>query len=230
MAQKKLISSHNLPYIYIARNGDGFSLIEMLVAIAISSVILLMLYTSYHSVISATSELSKVANFYEQINLAIHHIDRDISNAYVNRQNKDIFFIGENQTSSPFKGKLNFVTINHRNFVINSDPGKEIRSSDVHEVGYYLKSYRDKPDEFMLIKREQNTYDDEPETGGNESVILDHVIDLKFEFRLRNTWVDSWDSRKYIKFPHAVKTILKVKNYRGEEEDFIFISYLYMSK
>lgn len=209
---------------------DGFSLIEMLVAIAVSSIILLMLYSSYHTVISATRELSNIASFYEQVNLAIHHIDHDISCAYVNRLNKDIFFIGENNTSAPYKGRLNFVTINHRDFFISLEPSKEIRSSDINEIGYYLKSYHDKPELFMLIKREQPTYDNEPESGGSESVILDNVIDVKFEFRLRNTWVDSWDSRKYIKFPSAVKTTLKIKNYRGEEEDFIFISYLYMSK
>jgi len=212
------------------RFHDGFSLIEMLVAIAVSSVILLMLYSSYRTVISATGELTKVAAFYERINLAIHHIDHDISCAYVNRSNKDVCFIAENHTSAPFRGKLNFVTIDHRNFVVAIDPGKEIRQSDVHEVGYYLKSYRDKPEVFMLVKREENSYDKEPESGGSESVILDNVTDVKFEFRLRNSWVDSWDSRKYIKFPSAVKTTLKVKNYRGDEEEFVFVSMLNMAK
>ncbi len=209
---------------------DGFSLIEMLVAIAVSSVILLMLYSSYRTIISATAELTKVAAFYERINLAIYHIDHDISCAFVNRNNKDVCFIAENHTSTPYRGTLNFVTINHRNFFVAIDPGKEIRQSDIHEVGYYLKSYRDKPEVFRLVKREQNTYDKEPESGGSESVILDNVTDIKFEFRLRNTWVDSWDSRKYIKFPAAVKTTLKIKNYRGEEEEFVFISLVNMAK
>ncbi len=226
-------------YRYIARlrktareiqNSEGFSLIEMLVAIAVSSVILLMLYSSYRTVISATGELTKVASFYERVNLAIHHIDHDISCAYVNRNNKEVCFIAENHTSAPYRGKLNFVTINPKKFFIAIDPAREVRQSDVHEVGYYLKSYRDKPEVFMLVKREENTYDKEPESGGMESVVLDNVTDIKFEFRLRNTWVDSWDSRKYLKFPAAVKTTLKVKNYRGEEEEFVFISLLNMAK
>jgi len=212
------------------RDDRGFSLIEMLVAAAVSSIILIMVYSAHRSIMSATNDLTKVAAFYESVGLAVTMIDRDISCAYVNRSDKDVCFIGENNTGAPYHGKLNFITIDHRGFAITGDPTREVRQGDVHEVGYHVKARRDRPDQYMLMKRDERSYDKEPEEGGRESLLLDHVTDVKFEFKLRNTWVDSWDSRRYRKFPEAVRTSLKIKNYRGDDEDFVFVSYINMTK
>jgi len=212
------------------RDDRGFSLIEMLVAAAVSSIILIMVYSAHRSVMLATDDLTRVAHYYERVNLAISMMDRDISSAFVNRSNKDVCFISENNSGAPFLGKLNFVTIDRRSFAMNADPMKEVRRGDVHEVGYFAKAHRDAPDRYMLMKREERSYDKEPEEGGTESLLLDGLADVKFEFRLRNTWADSWDSRRYNKFPDAVKTTLKLKNYRGDDEEFIFVSFINMTK
>lgn len=213
-----------------AEGDDGFSLIEMLVAAVVSSIILIMVYSAHRTIMSATNDLTRIAAFYERVNLAISMMDRDISCAYVNKSNKDLCFIAENNTGAPFYGKLNLVTIDHRSFSLTADPTKDVRRSDVHEVGYFVKAHRDSPDKFMLMKREERSYDKEPEEGGRESMLLDNVVDIKFEFKLRNTWADSWDSRRYNKFPEAVKTTLKLKNYRGDDEEFVFVSYVNMIK
>ena len=213
-----------------AGGNDGFSLIEMMVAAAVSSIILIMVYSAHRTIMSATNDLTRIAAFYERVNLAISMIDRDISCAYVNRNNKDVCFIAENNTGAPYHGKLNFVTIDHRSFSLSVDPTKEVRQGDVHEVGYFVKAHRDAPDRYMLMKRDERSYDKEPEEGGRASLLLDNIVDVKFEFKLRNTWADSWDSRRYNKTPEAVKTTLKLKNYRGDDEEFVFVSYINMTK
>ncbi len=180
--------------------NDGFSLIEVLVATAVSSVILLMIYSAHRTVMTATHELTRIASYYERLNLAVAMIDHDISCTFSNKNNKDICFIAENNTGPPWRGKLNFVSVNHRSFSISVDPSKEVRRSDIQEVGYFVKTSRDRPDYHMLMKREDITFDKEPEEGGTESIILENILDLKFEFKLRNTWVDSWDSRGTINF------------------------------
>jgi len=76
------------------------------------------------------------------------------------------------------------------------------------------------------MRREEHHYDDQPESGGKESIMLENVTDIRFEFRQRNTWTDTWDSRKYRKFPSAIRVTLKLKNFRGNEEVFIFTSYI----
>ena len=69
-------------------SSSGFSLIEIIVATAVSSVILLMIYSAHRSIMSAIHDLTGVADFYENVNLTIYRIDRDLSCAYFNKANK----------------------------------------------------------------------------------------------------------------------------------------------
>ncbi|MDY6934339.1 MAG: type II secretion system protein GspJ [Spirochaetota bacterium] len=205
-------------------NNSGFSLIEILVATAVSSVILLMIYSAHRSITFAILELTGVADFYEGINLAINRIDRDISCAYFHRNNKKLCFIGESDYDSPGEGKLNFVTIDHKEFSMFISPKEECRISDVREIGYYLEADNEIDGLFFLIRREENHYDDDPESGGDKSILLENVVRIKFEFNQRNKWIENWDSRDNKRFPKAVRTTLNVRNYRGNEEEFIFVS------
>jgi type II secretion system protein J len=207
-------------------NNSGFSLIEIIVATAVSSVILLMIYSAHRSIMSAIHDLTGVADFYENINLAIYRMDRDLSCAYFNKSNKNLSFIGENDRGSVSSGKLNFVTIDHEDLLLTIDPKKETHRSDVREVGYFLREDKDVQNLYHLVRREENHYDNMPEEGGRESILLENVVDIKFEFSLRNDWTDKWDSRKYNRFPRAVRVTLKAKNYRGTDEEFTFITYL----
>jgi type II secretion system protein J len=208
------------------RAQSGFSLLEIMVATAVSSLILLMVYSAHRSIMSAIHDLTGVADFYESINLTVYRIDKDISCAYYRRENKDLCLIGESNRGTVSRGRLNFVTIDHEDLLISVDTKKEVHKSDVHEVGYYLQEDPDSPGLFNLIRREEYHYDDQPESGGKESIMLENVTDIRFEFRQRNTWTDTWDSRKYRKFPSAIRVTLKVKNFRGNEEVFIFTSYI----
>jgi type II secretion system protein J len=211
-------------------SNSGFSLIEVLVTMALSSLILLMLYASHTSIMSAINDLTGVAEFYENVNLTINRIERDLSCAYFDKNNKAAFFLGENGQAPYYSGKINFVTVNYQDFSMLSNPKKELRQSDIREVGYFLK--RDKEYEGLssLYRREDIYYDDDPENGGIESVLLDNVVDIRFEFRLRIDWTDTWDSRKLNKFPDTVRTTIKLKNYRGVEEEFVIVSFINLSK
>jgi type II secretion system protein J len=211
-------------------NSSGFSLIEIIVATAVSSVILLMIYSAHRSIMSAIHDLTGVADFYENINLTIYRIDRDLSCAYFNKTNKNLSFIGENDRGSVSNGKLNFVTIDHEDLLLTIDARKESHKSDIREVGYLLREDKEIQSLYRLVRREELHYDNEPEQGGRESILLENVVDIKFEFRLRNNWTDKWDSRKYNRFPSAIRVTLKAKNYRGNEEEFSFVTYLNLSE
>ncbi len=210
----------------------GFSLIEIVVAAAIASMIMLMVYTAYRTTLSSIRETTGYAEMYENINLAISKIDSDLSNCFIRPENKKICFIsapdGENS-------KLNFVTVSFNDFMVLGSLKTPMPVSDVHEVGYYLKQDPEYPEVFQLIKREQAHYDDDPESGGSENVLLENVISLQFHYKVRNDWEDSWDSRETSRFPRLVRTTIKVKKFgvkaEGSEdtEEFSFVSYISMS-
>ena len=98
-------------------------------------------------------------------------------------------------------------------------------SSDVREVGYYLRADKNTQGLSYLIKREKfNYWEEDPLEGGTENILLPNVVSLKFEFNRGNDWDGNWDSRQNNTFPKAVKTTLVVKNYQAQEETFEFVS------
>ncbi len=213
-----------------ARDEAGFTLVELLVATAVSAVILVMVYSAHSAIMASIRDLTQVAKFYERANLVLTRIDRDLSCTYINKYNKKAFFIGENKRTAPYEGRLSFVTIDYQDVAIASSPNREYRMCDVHEVGYRVVQERDRPGVYSLYRREGPTYDDEPSTQWNESLLISGLTDIRFEFKVKNDWTDTWNSREDKKYPEAVKTTLKMINQKGKEESLSFISYINMAQ
>lgn len=219
---------------YLHTTNNGFTLIEILVATAVSSIILLMVYATHHSIIQSVNSLSKTALFYEEVNLAIYRMNRDFSCAYFDRYKEKLFFIGSNDFGDKSLGRVDFVTINTTETLVTGKISESSPLTDVFEIGYYLKQM-EQPDSngnylYYLMRRTDITYDEDPLNGGDSSPVLSHVVDCKFEFGSAQKFTDKWDSREYRRFPNAVKATLIVKNPNGNDEKFVFISYINLSK
>lgn len=221
------------PFKHLTHN-NGFTLIEILVATAVSSIILLMVYTVHHSIIQSVNSLSKTALFYEEVNLAIYRMNRDFSCAYFDRFKEKLFFIGSNEYGDKSLGKVDFVTIHSVDTLLSGKISEQTPLTDVFEVGYYLKQM-EQPDQngnylYYLMRRSDITYDEDPFNGGDSSSILSNVVDCKFEFGIAQKFTDKWDSREYRRFPNAVKSTLIVKNPNGNDEKFVFMSFINLSR
>ncbi|MBN2400963.1 MAG: prepilin-type N-terminal cleavage/methylation domain-containing protein [Spirochaetes bacterium] len=214
----------------IFHNSSGFTLFEVLVGIAVSSLILMMVYTSHSSLTKSVHQVTGIADFYENVNLTLGRIDKDISCAYFNRENKNITLAGNSNYEFPYKGKLDFVTVDHKEFSILSDPGRPYPKSDIKEIGYSLKPDDKIHDLYFLIRREERHFDSEPDSGGEYDVLLENVVDLRFEFRKGNDWTNIWDSKENNTFPKIIKTTLKIRNYNSQEEEFVVISKINMDR
>ncbi|MBN2039856.1 MAG: hypothetical protein JW864_07445 [Spirochaetes bacterium] len=230
MKIKSLIKKIKYRLLHCISDESGLTLFEVVVAVAVSSLILIMVYSSHSSITKSVQQLTGVADFYENVNLAINRIQTDVSCAYFSRDNNNVTFISESNYEPPFNGKLNFITTDHKLFSMMDDPGKPYPESDIKEVGYYLRPDEEYQDLYFLIRREENHYDEEPETGGEHDILLENVTDIKFEFRQGNTWTNTWDSRETKRFPVIVRTILNLKNYNNENEEFEFITRLNIDK
>lgn len=178
----------------------------MLVAAAVSSVILVMVYTAYSSVIRSVGQGKIASDYYSEINLILKKIDSDLANAYWNENAKNIHFISTLEYNS---SKLNFVTIDYKSRRILLSVKDGLPGTDIHEVGYYLKSDSTNG-RYSLIRRYETFYDDSPIDGGDEEVILKNVESIKFEFKYRADWTETWDSREKKRLPSGIKTTLTV--------------------
>jgi prepilin-type N-terminal cleavage/methylation domain-containing protein len=167
---------------YINEN-HGFTLIEMLVAATISSIILLMIYTAYSSVIKSVNYGNVFSAYYENHNFALRRIDTDLSNLYWKNDNKNLNLICTSKNGS---SNLNFVTAEHRELRMIYNLMVQVPVSDVNEVGFYLK-HSNESDSFDLIRRRSIGYDDSPEEGGSEEVLLKNVKSLNLNSNIEAT-------------------------------------------
>jgi len=206
-------------FICRAKNNGGFTLIEIMAASVIASLIMLMSYASYYSIVKSIRSVGSYSKFYTGINSALSRIDKDISNMYIDVNQKAVFQ-GDNDKTG---GNITFAAINRRDYNVFGDVKKTYPSSDINEVAYFLKAAPESGDIFFLMRAEKRGfYDSAPSSA---SLILENVLGLKFEFALRNDWTQHWDSKDTKRYPSAIKTTLRVKNYEGVEETFVFISH-----
>ena len=201
-------------------DNRGFTLIEMLVAVTVSSVILLMVYTAYSSVIKSVNYGKTNSSYYERLNFALRRINTDISNLYWQSDRKNLNFICTLKSGSSI---LNFITAEHRDLKMLYNLKDQVPVSDVHEVGFYLKKSSDK-DSFELIRRCSIGYDDSPEEGGSEEILLKNVKSLKFQFKYRSDWTPEWDSRETKRIPSIIKTVIEVYSPSEKTDVYEFIS------
>lgn len=204
-----------------ARNA-GFTLIEIMVATAIASIIMVMMYASYRSIFNSIMRSTGHAEFYENVNLAISKIDQDISNTYYAKNNKNIRFTCEDEGGNSV---LTLASVNHTDTSISGSLNTPNHVSDVREVSYYLKQDRATAGLFTLIKKEKiNYWEEEAIDGGTENILLPNVVSLKFDFHRGEQWDENWDSTQNNQIPRAVRTTLLVKNYQAQEEEFQFVT------
>ncbi|HNX24471.1 MAG TPA: type II secretion system protein GspJ [Spirochaetota bacterium] len=207
------------------KKNDGFTLIEMLVATAVSSVILVMVYTAYASIIRSVNQGKIASQYYEELNLILRRIDSDLLNTYWNETAKNISFISEIEGNS---SRLNFVTGEYKSNRMILSVKDNFPSSDIHEVGYYLK--RDnKTGKNNLIRRSEIHYDSSPLDGGIEEVIFRNVESIRFDFKYRSDWIDTWDTREKKRLPSGIKTTLVVIDPYNNKDTYEFFTICNMS-
>lgn len=219
-------------------NQSGFTLLEILVAIAIGSIIMLMISSAHRNVIKRVKDLTAIAEYHENLNLAIRRMDRDIECIMLNPSSTKAVFSGSNNENEPKNGTITIVTINSRSQIITGGLNENPMDTDIKTVSYFLKKDPDYQGLYFLIRSERNLYrperllddddqsnesnsDNEDTTPSFESVILENVVDISFEFTEDRQWNYRWESKTP---PKAIRTKLHVKTYKGKDEIFTFIS------
>ncbi len=203
------------------KRDAGVTLVEILVAAAVSSLLLVMVYVTYRSVFRTAGDIAEYSEFYENVNMALNRVDRDIRNAVLLRRKEGITLIAEDGGD---RDSLHFVTTELRELPLAGRPDTPFPFSDVHEVSYFCESDEKHPDLCVLMRRSELHYDDDTTAGGASHVVIKNVVGLNFEYRYGNDWQDEWDSRDANRFPRAVRVTLTLVDYSGKEETFTKIS------
>lgn len=196
-------------------NNSGFTLVEMLVAVSVSSIILLMIYTAYSSILKTVNYGTAVSSYYEKLNLALKKIDRDLSNIYWREDGKAGFLCAEKDKSTV----LTFVTYDYKNNRIINNIKHGYPVYDIYRVSYYLKP-DDSGKNFSLIRNRESGFDTDAAETGIEETLLDNVLEYKVSLSLRNDWIDKWDTRENNRLPRGIKSSLLLENISGIQERY----------
>lgn len=197
----------------------GFTLIEVLTATAILSLILSTVYFSFTNLLDGRSRIRERSEHLRRVYMALDFMRRDIQNAYLTRNRGR----PEETHITVFRGledtpvsHLTFATLNHAKMRAN---GKEC---DQAEVEYYGET---RDGETVLMRRESTWVDGFPERGGNVFPLLSGFKAVIFEYwdAADREWVRVWDSEgtdRADTLPPKVKITILVSDADGDKPEF----------
>lgn len=218
-----------------AKRPGGFTLLEVLVALAILGVLLSSVYSTFFFALRAMKVSREQDDVFQVARVLMERITNDLAMArfrspYIAGRPTEAF-IGRNGTSEEYaRDRLDFTTASH---VFFHDGRPE---SDVVEVSYYIDdSY---PDRTFLVRREDPLPDENLRHGGTLRILADNVVGLNFRYRERDPqpfervrgqewkepeWHESWDAAKVTPeqcLPELVEVTLTIRDREGRDLTF----------
>ncbi len=201
--------------------NDGFTLIEVLLAIFIGSIVLTVLYTSFFQIIKAKERVEEELELYHEARVVMSKMTKDLTTAFprglVNSDTTNItlpFFYGIKDGD---QSKLSFTALSRT-------PTQNSRESDQTEISYFLEPVPDS-DLFALIRRDNPTI--ENEAGGTQYPISERIVGFNLSYLSAATqgdgteeFVSEWNSNEIQALPAAVNVELILRSPRGEDMEF----------
>lgn len=201
------------------RAAGGFTLIEVMIAMAITAAVGAMTLGAFHQVDRAQEIARSQGDRYAAARLALTRLARETSMAFVS-EHYDKNRLRERPTL--FRGRedaLLFTTFAHQRLF------RDARESDQAVVEYTLESAPDRGGEQALFRREKGRIDEEPDRGGRKDVVADHVSAFRIQYwdAKRKDWVREWNTRSVERageLPSRVRFELQLTLADGRTERF----------
>lgn len=186
---------------------QGFTLVEILVAISIGAILLTTIYGVFSSVSGARDRLEAVGEEYHQVRVLYDRMASEIRSGYFNAGSKQTRLVGGSNTQGfPF---LEFSTTLSTPLFGGRPGGVSLVRYEQLEMEQEIRLYRN---EWPLLNAQ-------PE---QDPQLL--IIGLKtFSLRYYNgsDWQDEWDSQLAGKLPEMIELTVEVEY---DEQDYSFLS------
>jgi general secretion pathway protein J len=203
----------------MSRRG-GFTLMEVLIAMAITASMALMTIGSLSSLDRASEVARQQDERYAAARVALGRLSREISMAFLSDNYDGDRFRDPLTLFAGRDDELTFTTMAHVRLY------RDAKESDQSIVSYRLDADPDHGGERALFRREKVRLDDEPDRGGQNDLVADHVTSLRFQYwdPKRRDWVREWTTRgsEHPKeLPPRVRIELEMKLADGRTEKFV---------
>lgn len=202
---------------------SGMTLVEVMVAVTILAIVSTITFGGFSQTMRNKAHIEEQADRSHVIRVALERMVSELSMAYVSihlnpspaLQTMNTCFIGGRAGRGH---RIDFTSFSHRRLY------RDAHESDQNELSYFVADHPDPEhsDHRVLVRREQNRVDDDPQSGGTIQILVDEVVDLEMEYldEVTGEWVDSWDTREAThqpnRLPVQVKIMLTVRDARAE--------------
>ncbi len=215
------------------RNRKGFTLLEILLAFFIFSIVLTTLYTAYTGTFRNIDQAESQSDAYQMARIALERMIEDLESTYVSPPVEDQESVEEGFWSTEFVGEsdeidgrsadtLRFFSTAHLVF------DEEDKEAGIAQITYYVKA-REGEDEagFDLYRSDRSELEQEKEKDGGlilcEGV---HAIDLIY-YDDKEQAYESWDSSEVEKkgrLPIRISIVLEFVNKTNSEAPLKFVT------
>ncbi len=199
----------------IARpRARGFTLVELLVAIVILSLISVLIYSAFSSMKRSREGIQRVEDRYREGRLAMARMTRELQSAFISLHAplntallvEKTAFVGSTGTPAD---RVDFDSFANRRIDRNS------HVSDQCELSYFGSPDPDHSGVIDLARRVSTTLDLDPKKGGRVEVLATDIdlFDLQYLDPLTGTWLETWDTTQSItgqpaRLPVQVRIVL----------------------
>jgi general secretion pathway protein J len=203
----------------LVRNEKGFTLLEVLMALAIFTIIGIATVKQISQIQETKNIAFRDLATYSGTRAAVSMIRYDLSQAFhiqydqLDATTRAAVAQGQPAAHSLFDGRkkeLIFTSLSHRNYYADK------RESEQTEISYFLQDRRGSK-LATLMKRESDMIDADLYQGGEIYSLLDGVETMEFQYwdEKQGKWVDEWNSdggTTRDRFPQGVKLKLVVRD------------------
>ena len=196
------------------RRARGFTLVELLVAIAVLAGISVIIYGAFAGMKRSREGVERLQDRYREGRLAMTRMTRELQSAFISLHTpilpsllvEKTAFVGTTGTPAD---RVDFDSFANRRIDRNS------HVSDQCELSYFGSQDPDLPGTTDLVRRVSTTLDLDPKKGGHIEVLATDIDLFKLQYLDPQTsnWVDTWDTTQGVtgqpsRLPVQVKIVL----------------------
>ncbi|MGI9554136.1 MAG: PulJ/GspJ family protein [Thermodesulfobacteriota bacterium] len=230
----------NLKYLQQCQTEKGFTLLEILVAVFITTLVITLVYSSFFQILDAKEKVEKELDLLHEARVIFSRMNKDLTNVYPRGRVSGlatsypyVYFKGSKDGENS-KLQLSSYTRNLVNFN---------RESDQSEVTYFLEKIdEDNFDEdnpvYALVRRENPWIGNE--NGGTQYAISERVSKFRITYLnskriedplLKQDDIEEWNANVLGgAYPKVVEVELVLKNETGEDREFKSTIFLPITK
>lgn len=202
-------------------NRRGFTLMEIVIAIAITAFIGAVIGVSFNTTIVNKDIIETQSEHYRMLRAAMSRMTREISAAYISDRYDSKRYRDQYDRPTNFIGardKLTFSTLSHQRLYADA------KESDQMVVEYSIKKSPDPKARGRddLVRREKVLLEERMDHGGTEDSLFEGARKIEFAYwnAQKKDWEDEWDTRRTEKkslLPTRVKITLYAVDESGKE-------------